>query len=97
MLDRIVENGSPAVVQAPPEPEPVLDALRGRYPDADGDGLLLRHSFPPHVLDDRTPEPPRRPPGALEEVGRLVGALGGCEHIGRISIRQGRLRLDLRW
>ena len=97
VFDRIVENGSPAIALAPPEPEPVLDALQRRYPDASGDELLLRHSFPAHVLDDRTPEPPRRPPGALEEVGRLVGALGACEHIGRISIRQGRFRLDLRW
>ena len=96
-LDRIVENGSPAIALTPSEPEPALDALKRRYPNAGGDELLLRHSFPAHVLDDRTPEPPRRPPGALDEIGRLVGALGACEHIGRISIRQGRLRLDLRW
>ena len=34
------------------------------------------HSFPAHVLDDRAPEPPRRPPGVLDEIGRLVDALG---------------------
>ena len=94
VLDRIVENGSPAIAPAPPEP--ALDALKRRYPAAGEDELLLRHSFPAHVLDDRTPEPPRRASGDLEDIGRLVGAFGACEHIGEVSIRRGRFQLDLR-
>lgn len=97
-LDRIVENGSPTIAPTPPEPEPILDTSKLRYPDAGADDLLLRHPFPAHVLDDRTPEPPRRPLGVLDETGGLVGALGACEHIvGQVPIRRGWLRLDLRW
>ena len=56
---------------------------------------LLRYSFPAHVLDDRTPETPRKAAGALSGIGRLVEAFGACEHVGAMSIRQGELRIDL--
>jgi oxaloacetate decarboxylase alpha subunit len=44
--DRVVERGSRAVALEPPVREPALPALRKRYPDADGEELMLRHSFP---------------------------------------------------
>ena len=95
VLDRIVENGSPTIDLAPPELEPALDELRKRYPDKSDDERLLRHSFPTHVLDDRTPEPPRRAGGAFDGIGRLVEAFGACERVGAVSIRRGEFRLDL--
>ena len=94
VLDRIVENGSPTIALAPPEREPVVDALRRQYPNASDDERLLRHSFPAHVLDDRTPEPPRAA-GAFAGIGHLVEAFGASEHIGDVSIRRGGFRLDL--
>ena len=96
VLDRIMENGSPTIALIPPEREPAVDALRKRYPNASDDERLLRYSFPAHVLDDRTPEPPRKAAGAFDGIGRLVEAFGACEHIGEVSIRRGALRLDLR-
>ena len=94
VLDRIVENGSPTIALAPPEREPVVDALRKQYPNASDDERLLRHSFPAHVLDDRVPEP-RGAAGAFAGIGRLVEAFGASEHIGDVSIRRGDFRLDL--
>ena len=94
VLDRIVENGSPTIALTPPEREPVVDALRKQYPNASDDERLLRHSFPAHVLDDRTPEP-RAAAGAFAGIGRLVEAFGASEHIGDISIRRGDFRLEL--
>ena len=94
VLDRIVENGSPTITLTPPEREPVVDALRKQYPNASDDERLLRHSFPAHVLDDRTPEP-RAAAGELTGIGRLVEAFGASEHIGDISIRRGDFRLEL--
>ena len=94
VLDRIVENGSPTIALAPPERAPVVDALRRQYPSASDDERLLRHSFPAHVLDDRTPEP-RRAAGAFAGIGRLVEAFGASERIGDVSIRRGDFRLDL--
>ena len=94
VLDRIVENGSPTIALTPPEREPVVDALRKQYPNASDDERLLRHSFPAHVLDDRTPEP-RAAAGAFAGIGRLVEAFGASEHIGDVSIRRGDFRLDL--
>ena len=96
VLDRIVENGSPTIALTPPEPEPVLDGLRERYPNASDDERLLRHSFPAHVLDARTPEPPRRTDGAFDGIGRLVEAFGACTQVGAVSIQRGEFRLDLR-
>ena len=95
VLDCIVENGSPTIALTPPEPEPALDGLRKRYPHASDDERLLRHSFPPHVLDARTPEPPRRPAGPFDGIGRLVEAFGACKRVGAVSIQRGRFRLDL--
>ena len=94
VLDRIVENGSPTIALAPPEREPVVDALRKQYPNASDDERLLRHSFPAHVLDDRIPES-RGAAGAFAGIGRLVEAFGASEHIGDVSIRRGDFRLDL--
>ena len=94
VLDRIVENGSPTIALAPPEREPVVDALRKQYPNASDDERLLRHSFPAHVLDDRVPES-RGAAGAFAGIGRLVEAFGASEHIGDVSIRRGDFRLDL--
>ena len=94
VLDRIVENGSPTIALAPPEREPVVDALRKQYPNASDDERLLRHSFPAHVLDDRIPER-REAAGTFAGIGRLVEAFGASEHIGDVSIRRGDFRLDL--
>jgi oxaloacetate decarboxylase alpha subunit len=46
VLDRMVENGPSSVALEPPAREPMLPALRKRYPDADDEELMLRHSFP---------------------------------------------------
>ena len=94
VLDRIVENGSPTIALNPPELEPVVDSLRKQYPNASDDERLLRHSFPAHVLDDRTPEQ-RKAAGAFEGIGRLVEAFGACRQLGELSIRRGDFRLDL--
>lgn len=51
VLDRIVENGPRSVALEPPEREPALPALRARYPGADGEELMLRHSFPEAEVD----------------------------------------------
>ena len=96
VLDRIVENGSPTVALTPPDLEPALDGLRKRYPNASDDERLLRHSFPAHVLDDRTPERRSAKSGGFDGVGRLVEAFGECEHVGAVSIRRAELRIDLR-
>ena len=96
VLDRIVENGSPTIALTPTELEPALDGLKRQYPNASDDERLLRHSFPAHVLDDRTPEPPRKAAGAFDGIGRLVEVFGACEHVGEVSIRRGGFRLDLR-
>ena len=95
VLDRIVENGSRTITPTPPALAPAVDALRRRYPDASDDERLLRYSFPAHVLDDQTPEPPPAL-GVYRGIGRLVEAFGACGHIGEVSIRQGGFRLDLR-
>ena len=95
VLDRVVENGSPTIAPNPPEPEPVVQGLRKRYPNAGDDERLLRYAFPAHVLDDRTPAPTRTAAGAFQGIGRLVEAFGACEHIGQVSIRRGEFRLDL--
>jgi hypothetical protein len=46
VLDRMVENGPSSVALEPPAREPMLPALRKRYPNADDEELMLRHSFP---------------------------------------------------
>ena len=77
-----------------PAPAATLDGLKHRYPDASDDELLLRHTFPAHVLDDPTPEP-RRTAGALDGIDRLVEAFAACEHIGEVSIHRREFGLHL--
>ena len=51
VLDRIVSNGSQYIAREPRRPEPALPALRKKFPRADDDELLLRHSFDSAIVD----------------------------------------------
>jgi len=51
VLDRIVENGSKSIALDVPERKAALPALRKRYPNADDEELMLRHSFPEAEVD----------------------------------------------
>jgi oxaloacetate decarboxylase alpha subunit len=51
VLDRIVANGSQYIAREPRRPEPALPALRKKFPRADDDELLLRHSFDSAIVD----------------------------------------------
>lgn len=51
-LDRIVENGSKRIALQPVEPEPALDGLRKKYPNASDDERLLRFMFAGTQVDD---------------------------------------------
>lgn len=51
ILDRIVSNGSQYIALEPRRPEPALPALRKKFPRADDDELLLRHSFDSTIVE----------------------------------------------
>jgi len=51
VLDRIVSNGSQYIAREPRRPEPALPALLKKFPRADDDELLLRHSFDSAMVD----------------------------------------------
>ncbi|MCB1739678.1 MAG: carboxylase [Gammaproteobacteria bacterium] len=94
VLDRIVARGARSIAEHPPEQPPVVERLRQRHPHADGDELLLRSAFPPHVLDDRVPEPSRAP--GLD-IGQLVNALLRYDHLDEVRITTAEVELTLRW
>ena len=51
MLDRIVENGSPAIPIERKPMEPGRPALASAYPDADDDERMLRYMFAGSEVD----------------------------------------------
>jgi oxaloacetate decarboxylase alpha subunit len=51
VLDKIVANGSQAIPETAPEPEPAVLKLRATYPDATDEQLILRHLFEPKLVD----------------------------------------------
>jgi oxaloacetate decarboxylase alpha subunit len=52
ILDRIIENGSPAITEKQEEPEPGVPALRRKYPDMSDEERLLRYSYAGSQVDD---------------------------------------------
>lgn len=51
ILDRIIENGSQAICETPPEIPPALPGLRKHYPNADEEELLLRRFWPRNLAE----------------------------------------------
>lgn len=52
VLDRIVENGSPDIPLKPRTLPETLPGMRGKFPQADDDELLLRCMFPGNEVDE---------------------------------------------
>jgi oxaloacetate decarboxylase alpha subunit len=65
VLDRIVARGSKAIAIERPAPEPVVDALRRKYPDLADEERILRHSFPAEAIDALHARPGRNLPDAM--------------------------------
>ncbi len=55
IVDRIISNGSSDISLKPPEPEPIVPALRRQYPDMDDDELLLRYMYGDGKIDGLSP------------------------------------------
>lgn len=96
VLDRIVTNGAPSIALTPPTDEPVVAELQRQFPGADGDELLLRSAFPPHLLEDKTPEPEAH--RTRMDIGALVNALLNGKDLGSVRIETGRnVAVTLDW
>lgn len=98
VFDRIVENGPRNVSLQPPKPEPALPGLRRRYPDADEDELLLRHSFPDMIVDAMLAAPPSETDYAdlAEPAKHLINEIVKRPEIEYAFVQKGGLKLEVR-
>lgn len=96
VLDRIVANGPRGIKTERPPLAPIVPKLRRRYPDADDDDLILRHSFKGNLVNEALAAQPDYGAYALRETPlvRLVRNL--TERPGPVSVfvRQGDFTLD---
>jgi len=92
VLDRIAANGSRGIALEPPVLEPALPALKRQHPNANGDELLLKRAFAPHLLDDRTPEK-----SAVKGAGAgdLVAALEATRNVGAVRVTTPKLEVSV--
>ena len=96
VLDRIVANGSPKIALTPPPREPVVPALRRKYPNMSDEERLLRHLYAGSQVDDMLASG-AMPTGYFFEkpILRLLDELAKRRTPARIYIEKGPLRLDL--
>jgi len=94
VLDRIVENGSRGIAPEPPVLAPALPALKRQYPHADGDELLLRRAFAPHLLENHTPEPSAIMSSGTG-LGRAVEALEATRNVGAVRVTSPEMEITL--
>lgn len=95
VLERIVANGSRYIALDPPPLEPVVPALRARYPNLSDDERVLRFLFPDEQVDAMLAAQPKvhsfSPEHPLVELVRESGR----RRLGRVHVSQGGLRMDL--
>ncbi len=98
VVDRIVANGPKNIPLEPSKPEPALPRLRRRYPDADEDELLLRHSFSDTIVDAMLAAPPCENDYAdlAEPIRYLINEIVKRPGIEYVFIQKGGLRLEVR-
>jgi oxaloacetate decarboxylase (Na+ extruding) subunit alpha len=58
VLDKIIANGSRAIPEEPPQPQPVVARLRAAHPGASDEELILRYLFEPGLVDALGPALP---------------------------------------
>ena len=98
IMDQVVERGSKTIALEPASPEPALPALRKRFPDADDEELMLRHSFPEAEVDAMYAATPDETDYANGEkpVLHLLRGLAGQTDKRSVQIERDGMRLTLR-
>jgi oxaloacetate decarboxylase alpha subunit len=94
VLDRIVENGAKDIPLKPNPLEPLVPAMRKKFPSASDDELLLRVMFAGNQVDEmKKAAATRRPPqgNVLEALKTILAQ----KHKGHVSIKRGGLELSL--
>jgi oxaloacetate decarboxylase alpha subunit len=95
ILDRIVESGARDVELKPPPLDPVVPALRARYPSLSDDERVLRFLFPEEQVDAMLAEQPRAHAFSVDHpLVELIREIGR-RRLARVHVSQGRLRLDV--
>lgn len=97
-LDRIVDNGPQGIPIEPSPPPPALPRLRARFPGADDDELLLRHSFKGALVDDMLAAGrPAQDYAILADPAKyLIQEVLKRPRLSQVLIERGDLKLDLR-
>lgn len=75
VLDRIIQGGSSAIANRPPELQPALPGLRRKYPNASDEERMLRHAFPQAAVDRALAGHPIRSPARMLPVLDLLQRL----------------------
>jgi oxaloacetate decarboxylase alpha subunit len=96
ILDRIVANGSPQIALTPRPLEPVVPALRRKYPSLSDEERLLRYLYAGSQVDDMLASGPMRTEYLFEQpIVRLLTELATRRTPARIYIEKGSTRLDI--
>ena len=96
VLDRIVENSSPAIPLRPVAPPPAVDDLRAKYPSASDDERLLRYMFAGAQVDDMLAAGPMRTEYVFDKpLTVLLKELARRPKIGYFRVETSDVRLEL--
>ncbi|HBV53909.1 MAG TPA: carboxylase [Rhodobacteraceae bacterium] len=76
VADKVIGNGSQKIALTPPPMEPVVPALRARYPYADDDELLLRQMYGDEKFEGLGPTGTATEFSVTHPIVDLVSALG---------------------
>lgn len=95
VLDRILERGSDYVTEPPEVLEPVLPALRKRYPDIDDEERMLRHFFDGAMVDRMRAGGAAAPGGVGSTILAAMELACSGRTVSRVVLEKGDFRLEL--
>lgn len=96
ILDRIIENGSPDIAVTHTPAEPMVPALRKKYPNMSDDERLLRHMYAGPQVDEMLAAPAIQQTYSYESpVIELVKNLIASGKRGRVCIRKDDMELEI--
>ncbi len=96
-LDKIVSRGSQQIPLTPQPPEPIVPALRKRYPGISDEERLLRHMFAGNQVDQMLAAPPIDEHYSFERpVIKLLRNLLQRQDLRYVCVQQGADKVELR-
>ena len=97
VLDKIRENGSPAISEKPEPLPPMIPGLRSRYPGASDDELALRAMFAGRQVDDMLAAGPIKTEYTIDQpLVRFIRDLTKRTKFTHVVVEKGDLKLEIR-